>query len=464
MTLEEVSRYDKDQVSKQYGSAVVIGASMAGLLAARVFTDVFEEVTLVEQDPLPDEPVPRAGVPQGRHFNGLLEAARITLEDLFPGYGEDLFSSGGLALDISREAEVYQEGGFLADSPSRIPMYTASRPLIEHVTRRRVATLDEVRLRSNCHFTEYLLDDKQAAVTGVTVRSQAGEEEDVPAELVIDATGRTSRTPVWLEDHGFPSPTIDEVGIDVSYSSTLIERPSDDRRFILAVPSAPRTRGGVALPVEENRWLVTMMGMHGDHPPTDPDGFTEFAASLPISEISRLLNNYGWLSDDIDHYPFPSNLRRRYENLEQFPDGLVVIGDAVTSFNPIYGQGMSVAGLEAIQLHHCLADGGLGNLPRRYFDRIEDLVDIAWMMALGGDFGYSQTQGPKPRGTDVFNRYISRLIRTAHSDGEVADAFYRDGDITFDFGGVDHAASDFEVEDDSAHSFWLLRQGVEIRP
>lgn len=425
MTLTEVQRYNGTQLSKQYGRAVVIGASMAGLLAARALTDAFEEVTLIEQDQLPDEPSPRAGVPQGRHFNGLLEAARITLEDLFPGFGENLFSSGGLALDISREAEVYQEGGFLADSPSRIPMYTATRPLIEHVTRRRVVSLDAVRLRSNCHFTDYLLDDTETAVSGVTVRSEPGEAEDIPAELVVDATGRTSRTPAWLEDHHFPSPTIDEVDIDVAYSSTMIERPGDDRRFILAVPSAPRTRGGVALPVEDNRWLVTMMGMHGDHPPTDPDEFEEFAASLPILELSRLLNDYEWLSEDIDHYPFPSNLRRRYEDLRRFPDNLVVIGDAVTSFNPIYGQGMSVAGLEAIQLHHSLAAGGLKDLPRRYFDRIEDLVDIAWMMALGGDFGYSQTEGPKPRGTDVFNGYISRLIRTAHEDGDVADAFMR---------------------------------------
>lgn len=239
---------------------------MAGLLTARVLADAFEDVILIDKDALPEAASPRAGVPQGRHFNGLLEAARISLEDLFPGYGEDLCTAGGLVIDMSRDAEVYQEGGFLAHGPYRIPMYSATRPLVELVTRRRVAAIDAVRLRPNCQFTQYLVDDEESRVSGVVVRTESGAEEELTADLVVDATGWTSRTPTLLEYHGFTPPPVDEVVIDVAYSTTFIERPDEDRRMIFAVPSAPRTRGGVAVPVEDEQWLVTMMGVHGDHP------------------------------------------------------------------------------------------------------------------------------------------------------------------------------------------------------
>lgn len=425
MTLENVSRYDENQISKVGERAVVVGGSMAGLVTARVLTDAFEEVTIVERDPLPDESVARRGVPQSDQAHVLIEAGRATLEDLFSGFGEEFISAGGLMVDAATNFRYYLEGDFIASGPKRLPMYCGSRPLLEQVVRRLVTDLDKVSVRANCQCTDYIVDDSETAVGGVVIRDGDSGVEELDADLVVDATGRTSQTPTWLEEHGYQSPTADELQVDVAYSTITIERPSDDRRIYTIPPSPPRTRAGFAIPIEDDRWEVTMQGMHGDDPPTDAEGFKEFAASLPIPDLKELLEEQSWISEEITHYPFPSSVRRRYENLDEFPDGLLVVGDAIASFNPIYGQGMSVAALEALILHHALASGGREDLPLRFFDRAESVIDDAWQIAVGGDFKFPQTEGSKPLGTDVFNRYMARLARSAHSDGVLSDAFIR---------------------------------------
>lgn len=425
MTLATVPRYDSDQNAAIGDHAVVVGASMAGLFTARVLHDGFQKVTVIDRDTLPDTPVPRNGVPQARQPHVLLEAGRATLEDLFPGYGENLISAGGLLVDGASDFKYFDEGDFVADGPTRQLMYFASRSLIEVIVRQRVADLDGVRIRSGHQFIDYLFNNATATVDGVVVRGEETDPEEIRADLVVDATGRTSRTPKWLENHGYTSPVLDEVNIDLVYSSTLIDRPPNDRRVLYVPVSPPRTRGGAAFPVEGDRWLVNLHGMHGDHPPRTLDSYVEFAASLPTPELKRLLDDHPQVSEDIEHYPIPSNRRYRYEDLDRFPDGLIVIGDAIASFNPIYAQGMSVAALEAVVLHHTLATGDREGVALRFFDHAKAVIDIAWTMAVGADFGFSQTTGPKPRGTDLFNRYLSRLTRKAHTDGELRHAFYQ---------------------------------------
>ena len=424
MTLATVPSYDSERIVERDGHAVVVGASMAGLLATRVLVDRFETVTLIDRDPLPDDSSVRRGTPQARHIHVMQKAGQETLEDLFPGYGEALTEAGAQVIDLASDVEIYDNGDFLAHGPNRIQQYSASRPLFEQITRRRVASLDRVTIRDRCHFVDYLHEDDGSTVTGVTVRTEAGEQE-ITAELVVDATGRASRTPAWLENHGYTAPPTDEVSIDLAYSTTIVERPADVHWALLVLPDPPRKRGCGIFPIENGRWLVTLGGMHGDHPPTDPAGFYDFAASLPVPNVTRVLDENEQVAEDIYRYPFPSNRRRRYEDLERFPDGLVVIGDAIASFNPIYGQGMSVAALEALQLHHTLATDGDDELPRRFFERAQQVVDDAWNVAVGNDFQFSQTTGPKPVGTDLLNRYITRLNRKAHTDGDLAEAFNR---------------------------------------
>ncbi|MDL5363318.1 NAD(P)/FAD-dependent oxidoreductase [Halalkalicoccus sp. NIPERK01] len=423
MTLATVPRYESTQPDTDGGHAVVVGASIAGLCTARILADAFDEVTVIDRDPLPDEPVARRSVPQARQIHILWEAGRTTLEDLFPGYSEDLLAAGGVAIDGQHDLYTYGQGDFLAAGSKPFPLYAATRPLYEQVLRRHVSRLDAVQLWDRCQCVDYLVDDAATAVTGVAIRNEDAGRAELSTDLVVDATGRTSRTPVWLENHDYTPPVMDEVHINVAYSTTFIERPTDDARMIGVLAEAPRTRGGAVLPVEGDRWLVNLHGVHGDHPPTDTAGFEDFAGSLPTPELKHLLDEHPWVSEEIHHYPFQSNRRHRYEDLDRFPNGLVVVGDAIASFNPIYGQGMSVAALEALVLHHVLATDGREALALRFFARVAEVVDTAWMMAIGADFGFPQTRGPKPRGTALFDWYLSRLFRRAHTDGALTDAF-----------------------------------------
>ncbi|MDS0277419.1 FAD-dependent monooxygenase [Halomicroarcula sp. S1AR25-4] len=424
MTLTTVPRYDRDAVDTVGDHAVVVGASMAGLLAGRVLADGFESVTVVERDSLPDEPTTRRGVPQGDHVHALQEAGRATLEDLFPGYSKELLSAGGLLVDTMSDFQHYEKGGFLADGETRMPMYSATRPLLEQVVRRRLAAIDSVTLRTECRQVDYLTNRDGTAVTGVELRDDGGRDE-VAADLVVDATGRTSQTAAWLGDNGYESPTVDEVHIDIAYSTISAERPTGDHRAFFVPPDPPRTRGAGVFPVEDGHWVVTFAGVHGDHPPTDPAELRAFAATLPVPELAEIVDEQELTEADVAHYPFPSNRRRRFEALDRFPDGLVVTGDALCSFNPIYGQGMSVAALEALVLHHTLASAEDTGFGLRFFEAVEPIVDVPWSIAVGGDFEFPSTTGPKPRGTDLFNRYIARLMRQAHSDWRLREALVR---------------------------------------
>lgn len=425
MTLATVPRYDPEALSPMDGHAVVVGASMAGLCASRVLADAYADVTVLERDSLPDEPVARRGVPQANHIHVLQEAGRSTLEDLFRGFGEDLLQAGGLLLDATLDVDFYMEGDFLAGGSNRISAYSATRPLYEYVVRRHVRDRSGIDLRGNHQVTDYRLDDNGTTVTGVEVLDAAGESRSIEADLVVDATGRTSHTPAWLADNGFDAPPEDEVHIDVEYSTVLLERPPGDRRAYVVFPGSGQLHGGAIVPVEGDRWLLTLFGMHDAETPTDLAGVREFVASLPIPHVAELLEAHDITTEEVSQYPFPSNLRRRYEDLSRFPDRLVVVGDAIASFNPIYGQGMSVAALEAALLQHTIADGARASLGPRYFDRVADTVDIAWNMAVGSDHQFPQTTGPQPRGSALLNRYLSRLLRKAHSDGELYEAFMR---------------------------------------
>jgi len=218
-------------------------------------------------------------------------------------------------------------------------------------------------------------------------------------------------------------PGSDVVEVDITYSTVRIERPPGVERGVLVAPETHRPRGAAMLPIEGDQWEVLLQGLRGERAPADRETFLEWAAELPRDEIGRRLREQEWVSD-IHSYPFPASVRRHYQSLDQFPDGLVVVGDALASFNPIYGQGMSVAALDALALHHELAEG-LTDLGPRFFSRTSQIVDEAWKISVGKDFVFEGTTGPKPFGTDLFNRYVARLVRRAHHDGKLTEAFFR---------------------------------------
>lgn len=424
MTLATTPRYDPEAVSGAEGHAVVVGASMAGMFAARVLADRYATVTVIERDPLPGEATARSGVPQSEQPHALLEGGRATIEDLLPGYSDALVDAGAVFVDTGRDVEFYDGDVMLARSGAERQMLCASRPLFERTVRRRLADVDGVELRGGCSFFDYRYDDDRGDVDGVRLRDRAGETEDLAADLVVDATGRTSRTPDWLDEHGFPGPPLDEVRIDLMYGTVELERPPGARRTVLLPASHPNRRGGLLVPVEGDRWILNLHGFHGDHPPDDVEAFREYAAGLAVPALADLLDEAEVVDETVNKYPIPSSRRYRYEDLDRFPDGLLVVGDAIASFNPIYAQGMTVAAFEALSLHHALADGDHA-LARRFFEAAEPVVDIAWSMGVGPDFEFPETEGPRPRGSRISGWYVGRLQRRARRDPVLTEALTR---------------------------------------
>lgn len=404
--------------------AVVIGGSMAGLLAARALSDRFERVTVVERDRFPDGVEDRKGVPQGRHAHALLPRGHMILERLFPGLSGELASRGATVVDAPAESRWHQPGGYRVRFTTGRKGLFMSRPFLEAGVRRRIRALPNVAFLSESDVVGLVSTGDR--VSGVAIKRRGGDAatETLAANLVVDAGGRGSRAPLWLEEMGYERPEEERIEIGVGYTTRLYRRrPEDlpDAKFVIVQPTPGRERRmGAMFPLEGERWMVTLGGWLGERAPTDEAGFIEFARSLPAHEIHTAIKDAEPLGDAVK-YNFPANLRRRYERLERVPEGYLVIGDALCSFNPIYGQGMSVAALEAEALETCLADG-IEELPRRFYRRVSKVIDTPWKLAAGADFAHPGVAGNRGRATGIINWYVGRVQRAATRDEAVCRA------------------------------------------
>ncbi|THF85520.1 FAD-binding protein [Deinococcus sp. KSM4-11] len=409
------------------GHAIVLGASMAGLLAARVLADHYAQVTVLERDPLPNETAPRRGVPQGRQPHGLLAAGLRTLDRLFPGFGAELVQAGGLPGDSSWNIRWYQVGGFKVRQRSDVHGVLASRPLIEGVVRERVRRLPNVQFRDDVSVQGLL--HGEGRVRGVQLEDRRqGRHEELSADLTVDATGRGSRSPAWLRALGYAAPAESVVRIDVTYTSQVYQdaapqHPDDVNAYIIMEEAPHGKRGGVALSCEHGRWMIGLAGMLGEQPPSDPVGFHAYAQALPSPEIARLIERLTPLGAPVTHH-FPHSQRRHYERLTRFPEQYLVMGDALCSFNPIYGQGMTVAALEALALQECLRAGGQVSW-QRFFKQAAGVIDIPWTLAVGSDLAYPQVEGPRTVAGRLIQRYVRHVHLAAQHDGQVALAFHQ---------------------------------------
>jgi 2-polyprenyl-6-methoxyphenol hydroxylase-like FAD-dependent oxidoreductase len=412
--------------SRRYGKAIVIGGSMAGLMAARVLSDHFAQVTLIERDTLPEGAEQRKGVPQGKQGHGLLSGGQQVMEELFPGLTDDLVAEGAVAVDVIADMAWYQPGGYRLRFDSGLNGISMSRPLLEAGIRRRVQALANVEVIDGCDVTGLTASSDRTRVTGITFqrRDQGKAEETLSAEFVVDAGGRGSRAPSWLETLGYERPEEEKITVGVGYTSRLYRRrPGDlpNAKVAICQPTPPHeTRIGVLLPIEGDRWIATCAGWLGDHAPADDEGFLAFARSFSAPDIYNVIKNAEPLGDYTTH-KFPANLRRRYELLKRLPEGYVVVGDALCSFNPTYGQGMTSAAIAVMALDGCLrgARGGLQGLPGRFYKRAAKVIDTPWQMAAGGDFAYPEVTGKKAPGTDIINRYMGRVFVAATTDRHV---------------------------------------------
>jgi 2-polyprenyl-6-methoxyphenol hydroxylase-like FAD-dependent oxidoreductase len=406
------------------GRVAVIGASMAGLLAARVLADIASEVLIIERDNWSEQPEARKGVPQGRHAHALLRAGALIIEDLFPGLMQDLVARGAQPLFWLASGLWWQFDGYRVRHGDDFEITTFTRPFLEEAIRKRVAGLPNVRILAGVDVHGVLGRDQQ--VKGVLLGNEGnGGESTLDTDLVVDATGRGSQASAWLKALGHMPPPVGQVRIDMGYASRLLRREPGqlpDRTYVATIGTPPRCkRSAYLLPVEGDRWLVTLCGFFGDHAPTDDAGFLSFAEGLPTDDIASVLRQAEPLTPIVTHR-LPSDQWRRFEKLKNPPAGFVTIGDGICSFNPVYGQGMSSAAQQATALRRAFRKHGFASpdLPRSFYKAAARIIANPWQVAVGGDFCYPEATGPRPPLIDVLNIYLRKAIIAAQHDPVVA--------------------------------------------
>jgi 2-polyprenyl-6-methoxyphenol hydroxylase-like FAD-dependent oxidoreductase len=406
-------------MSKSRGCAVVVGASMGGLLAARVLSEHFERVTLVERDMLPAQGEHRRGVPQSKHAHGLLSSGCMVLERLLPGFVSDMLMRGARPADVLADAHWVVHGLRIASTVSGVRSLLCQRPVLESYVRERVLALPNVSMLEG--FAATALSGNYDRVTGVQVESRAGSESMLAAELVVDATGRGSRLPRWLATLGHEPPSDERIEVELGYASALYRRtPSmmGGRDVCVIAAAPPNPRSGVALAVDAEHVMVTLCGALRDHPGATHEAMRAFARSLPAPDLFELLSSAEPVSTPTA-IKFPCSKRMRYENARAAPAGVIAFGDALCSFNPVYGQGMAVAALQA-ELLAKLLSGTPTDLPRRFYAGAARIIDGAWTLSAGADLSFAEVRGTRTAITRVMQRYFARIVRAASTDPQVA--------------------------------------------
>jgi 2-polyprenyl-6-methoxyphenol hydroxylase-like FAD-dependent oxidoreductase len=420
---------EADMNTNEKREVLVIGGSLGGLLAARVLSDHFDRVTILERDPVHDYPESRKGQPQTRHLHGLLAHGFQIISHYFPDLPQALADGGALVGDMAEMMQWYTHGGYRCRFHMGLDGATMSRPFLEHLVRQRVLALPNVSLLDNCAVKQLLTTPDRKRVTGALVEQRGESRQTVrlEADLLLDCSGRGTRTPQWLEALGYQAPPQSEVKVDIGYATRLYRRDPADlhgQQWTMITPDAPReTRFAGVFPIENDRWIVSLGGWGGDHCPVDEAGFLEFARQLPAADVYNIISQAEPLSEIVPHKMMTS-LRRHYEKLKRFPQGYLVLGDAMASFNPTYGQGMTSAAMQARELDKLLGQRpSLDKLAPAFFKRAAKVVDIPWQLAVGEDFRFATTSGPKPPGTDFINRYVDKVNLASHHDEVVCAAF-----------------------------------------
>ncbi|MEV4118625.1 FAD-binding monooxygenase [Micromonospora sp. NPDC049645] len=412
------------------GRAVVLGGSLAGLLAANVLAEVYPEVLVVDRDELAGVAAYRKGVPHGRHAHGLVARGQQILEKQFPGLTADMEAAGVRPGDFSGAIRWYFNGMPLRQAVTGLLSVPCTRPVIEHQVRNRVEKVSNIRFLEGYDIVGLEATPDKSRIIGALVQRRDGGSgpEALRADLVIDATGRGSRTPAWLEEFGYSRPEEDRVKVDLAYTTRHYRVPADpfgsDIAIIAAAtPTHPRGAFYYRLPGEGGRVELSLTGVLGDHPPTDPEGFLEYVRSLPVPEIYESIRDAEPINDPV-MFRFPASVRRRFERLTRFPEGFLVIGDAVCSFNPVYAQGMAIAAVESRVLADKLRKTPVPDA-HEFFQEISRQIDSPWEFAAIADLGYAGVEGRRTVKTRIINAYVARLQRAAVHDASLTNAFMR---------------------------------------
>jgi 2-polyprenyl-6-methoxyphenol hydroxylase-like FAD-dependent oxidoreductase len=406
--------------------AVVIGAGISGLAAASALADYFKHVTVLERDELRHKPAARPGAPQSRQLHGLLTGGLLALCELFPDFDRHLAEAGAVPIRVASDFRMELAGY------DRFPQrdfgwisYTMSRPLIEHVVRQRIRKQTNIMLLDRCRVLGIAAND-DGSVAGVRCGVVDGPERLLGANLVVDASARGALTLALLKTIGLPQPEQTEIGIDMIYASATFaasEFPSDWKMAITFPDNPSSGKTGYLFPIEGRRWMALVGERHVAMPPDSFDGFLDLARQLRTPTIYDTLKAATPV-DRVHRFAFAESSWRHYERLEVFPRGLLPIGDAVCRFNPIYGQGMTVAVKEACILKDVLqsrtgSKNPLDGLAPAFFAAISPLIAATWSMSAVPDFANPLTRGEPPDDLNDSLRFGEALMRLAARDAEV---------------------------------------------
>jgi 2-polyprenyl-6-methoxyphenol hydroxylase-like FAD-dependent oxidoreductase len=416
------------------GHAVVLGASMGGLLAARVLADFFETVTVVERDALPDdEPAVRRGVPQARHVHVLLARGAQILDELFPRFLDELVDDGAPVWDdgelsklrLSFGGHDILRSGTVAKEPKALAIHMPSRPFLECHVRRRLRAMSNVTILSGHEVAEVTTTPDRGRVSGVRVVDSDGAKRELTADVVMDAMGRGAHTPALLERLGYGRPLEDHIVMHTNYVSQLLRIPHGTfREMLVDIGPAPDRPAGMFLSgYEDDTWMFTVFGMAGHQPPRDLAGMLSFAQEYCPDHLIAAMRAAEPVGA-VAHHHMPSSQWRRYDKMPELPDGLLVCGDAICSVNPIYGQGMTLAALQAVALRDSLRAGG-GDLARRYFRASAKPIEVAWQMVASLDLAFPAVTGRRSRWMRIATRLMDWAMAASESDLVVAVRFFR---------------------------------------
>ncbi|ABA21447.1 conserved hypothetical protein [Trichormus variabilis ATCC 29413] len=423
-----------DKIENHQTRAIVIGSGIAGLVTAQVLTKHFDQVTVIERDRHPETPAARQGVPQSHQSHVLLTQGQLILEQLFPGLKDELADKGSPLTDWTADCPLLLLGRWSPRFPSGITTRACSRNLLESVLRQRLTHNDSVKFLEKTQVTSLLGNENNTAVTGVQIKDASGSKAELQAQLVVDASGRSSKTPEWLQSLGYEKPKETVINSFLGYATRLYESLSSDAvncKALYVMPQAPNhSRGATLYQVEGDRWMVSLIGVGRDYPPTDEAGFLEFTQSL-VSPVVYEAIKHGQPISPIYGYQRTENRWCHYEQLTKLPENFVVLGDAVCAFNPVYGQGMTVATIGALTLDKCLGQQNqwrshknLTGLARRFQKQLAKINEVPWMMATSDDFRWSTTEGGKPSLiTRLMHWYLDQVMQTASENPQVYQVF-----------------------------------------
>ncbi|MEN9438068.1 MAG: hypothetical protein RIR09_2723 [Pseudomonadota bacterium] len=415
--------------------AIVIGGSVAGLVTARVLADLFQEVVLIERDTLPTAgPAYRKGVPQAHHQHILLAKGRAVFEQLFPGFDAALAQTGAELADHTQDMLLFSPAGRLPRFRSGIVLRLASRIQIDWILLGFLRQTKNVRIIENACMQSLVCDAGQ--VTGVNLE----DGTTLAADWVVDASGRGSAAPKWLQAAGCTPPSEEIIDAKLGYASRFYERSAHYPTPFKAIAMTPvplsNPRGVGMWQVEGNRWLLTLIGTAGHYPPTDEAGFAQFASNLADPVVVETMRHAKPCSDIVS-FKGTANRWRHFERAPVLPERFAVIGDAFCAFSPFYGQGMTVAARSALAMRDALRKHTLGAKPnfqaaqKQYFAKAAALFEAPWMLATGEDLRWPTTTGAKPDwATRASHRVMDQLLPLSTSSTLLVRNFLRISNMT----------------------------------